>query len=75
MNSPLVALLLHLVFFAIGTYMYLFSRGYIRSKEPEAQARAEAFRQENATWMRYLGLALAAVMLLNLFFDVQLLLA
>ncbi|WP_420460546.1 hypothetical protein [Neolewinella sp.] len=70
MDPSLVALLIHLVFFAIGVYLYLFSRGLVRAGDVETRERAETFRKENATWMRYLGLALAAVMLLNLVYDV-----
>ncbi|CAH1000180.1 hypothetical protein LEM8419_01327 [Neolewinella maritima] len=75
MDSSIVGLVIHLIFLAIGVYLYLFSRGLVQAGTPETRARAESFRQENATWMRYLGLALAAVMLLNLLFDVQALFA
>ena len=74
MGSNVTALVLHLVFLAIGVYLYLFSRGVIGGGDTERQARAEEFRQENATWMRYLGLAMAAVMLLNVVYDVAALL-
>ncbi len=70
MDSSLIGLIIHLVFFAIGVYLYLFSRGLVRAGNMETRERAETFRKENATWMRYLGLALAAVMLLNLVYDV-----
>jgi hypothetical protein len=49
----------------LGVYLYLFARGIISIKDPERAAKAEAFRRDNAGWMRLLGLALAAVMLLN----------
>lgn len=55
--------------FALGLYVYLFSRGVFRFGTEANRARAEAFRLENQVWMRYLGLALAAVMLLNLVFQ------
>jgi hypothetical protein len=32
---------------------------------------AEAFRQDNATWLRLLGLALAAIMAMNVIFHVR----
>ena len=50
---------------ALGIYLYLFARGIITIKDPDRAARADAFRRDNAGWMRLLGLALAAVMLLN----------
>ena len=69
MGSNITALVIHLLFFAIGSYVYLFARGIVGTGEGERYARAETFRQENATWMRYLGLAMAAVMLLNVMYD------
>ena len=75
MDSSPIALLIHLVFLAIGVYLYLFSRGLVRAGDVETRERAETFRKDNATWMRYLGLALAAIMLLNLVYDVAALVA
>lgn len=54
-----------LLLLALGVYMYLFARGVIKTKDPERKERVDAFRKNNAGWMRLLGLALAAVMLLN----------
>lgn len=71
MNPVIVGLIINFAFFAIGLYLYLFARGLIRFGKPEARARAEAFRKDNATWMRLLGLALAAIMGLNLFLDIR----
>ncbi len=65
-----VGLTLELLFFALGVYVYLFSRGVFKAKDPDRQARVEAFRKENAGWMRLLGLALAAIMLVNIIFHV-----
>ena len=70
MGSNVTALVIHLLFFAIGSYVYLFARGMVGTGDGPRHARAEAFRQENATWMRYLGLAMAAVMLLNVVYDI-----
>ena len=61
-----LGILFEILLFALGVYLYLFARGVIQVKDPERAARAEQFRSENATWMRLLGLALAAIMLLNL---------
>lgn len=60
------SLLIQVAFFAIGVYLYLFARGFIRFGTEDVRARSEAFRRENATWMRLLGLALAALMLANI---------
>lgn len=75
MNSAIAGLIINFAFFAIGLYLYLFARGLIKFGKPEARARAEDFRKENATWMRLLGLALAAIMGVNLFLDIQAMLA
>lgn len=58
--------LVELLLFALGVYLYLFATGRVRVRNPTAQARAEEFRRGNAGWMRLLGLALAAIMLVNL---------
>ena len=66
-----LSLIVELLLLALGVYLYLFSRGMIRSKDAERQQRAEKFRKENALWMRILGLGLAAVMLLNVILHVS----
>lgn len=58
-------LVVEVLLLALGVYLYLFARGVVRVKRPDLAERAEAFREQNATWMRLLGLALAAIMLLN----------
>lgn len=65
-NYQLFSLLIQGAFFLIGVYLYLFARGFIRFGSEEVKARSEAFRQENKGWMRLLGLALAAIMLMNI---------
>ena len=71
MSASYLGLIIELILFAIGVYLYLFARGLVAFGKPEARARAEAFRQDNATWMRLLGLALAAVMGLNVFLHLR----
>lgn len=71
MNPAIPGLLFNLAFFAIGLYLYLFARGIIRFGKPEVRARAETFRKDNATWLRLLGLALAAIMGMNVFLDLK----
>ncbi|MEM6395119.1 MAG: hypothetical protein AAF741_02140 [Bacteroidota bacterium] len=63
--------IINLLLFALGVYVYLFSRGIIRFGSQEVRERSEQFRKENATWMRILGLALAAIMLVSLVLDIQ----
>jgi len=71
MNASLIGLIIEIVFLFIGLYLYLFARGVVSFGSDEAKARADAFRKDNATWMRLLGLALAAVMAMNVFFHVR----
>lgn len=66
MNASVVGLIFEFLLFALGVYVYLFARGFVSFGSAEARARAEEFRKDNATWMRLLGLALAAIMGLNL---------
>ena len=67
MTFSYLGLLLELLLFAAGVYLYLFARGYVRfGTDEEVRARSESFRADNATWMRLLGLGLAAVMGLNI---------
>lgn len=57
-----IGLLFEILLTAIGVYVYLFSRGFVRSGNPKIQEKAEAFRQSNGWWMRIAGLALMAFM-------------
>ena len=57
-----IGLLFEVLLTAIGVYVYLFSRGFVRSGNPEAQQKADAFRQSNGWWLRIAGLALMAFM-------------
>lgn len=62
-----LGLLFEFIFLAIGVYMYLFAIGKLQSKDSALQQKAEKFRKENAGWMRIMGLALAAIMTVNIF--------
>ncbi len=57
-----IGLLFEVLLTAIGVYVYLFSRGFVRSGNSEAQQKADAFRQSNGWWLRIAGLALMAFM-------------
>lgn len=71
MTASTTGLIIELLLFLLGLYIYLFARGIVSFGSEEAKTRAEAFRKDNATWMRLLGLALAAVMGLNVFFHLR----
>ncbi|MEL6142398.1 MAG: hypothetical protein AAFU67_12345, partial [Bacteroidota bacterium] len=55
-----IGLITQVIFLGIGIYVYLFSRGLVKFGNESTRAKSEAFRKENATWMRLLGLALSA---------------
>ncbi|MBB4077757.1 hypothetical protein GGR28_000358 [Lewinella aquimaris] len=71
MTTSIIGLVIELLFLALGVYLYLFARGAVKVGKPDTRSRAEEFRRDNATWMRLLGLALAAVMLLNVILHVR----
>ena len=66
MTVSVIGLVVEFLFFLLGVYVYLFARGFVQHGSDETRRRAEAFRQENGAWLRFLGLGLAAVMGLNL---------
>ncbi len=66
MSALTIGLLIDFFLLAIGIYVFLYARGVIRFGDAEVRERAETFRKENATWMRLLGLALAAISVVNI---------
>lgn len=71
MSINVVSLIVQAIFFALGVYVYLFARGFVKFGDEEVIKRSEEFRAENATWMRLAGLALAAVMGVNIVLQVM----
>ena len=61
-----LGLLLEILFFGFGLYLYLFATGRVGAKD-EAAGRAADFRRRNAWWMRIGGLAIMAIMLVNIY--------
>jgi hypothetical protein len=57
-----LGLITEFLFLGLGIYVYLFATGLILLKNPQAQK----FRDENATLLRYISLALMAIMLVNI---------
>lgn len=68
MTATWLGLAVEFLLFALGLYIYLFSRGFFKFGNEEVRQRSEQFRRENAGWMRIMGLLLAAVMLMNMIF-------
>jgi len=61
-----LGLIFEFLLLAIGVYTYLFALGKFKVSDPQAQKRMEDFRQKNG-WLRYAGLALTAIMLVNIY--------
>ncbi len=66
-----LGLIIEVLFLALGIYLYLFSRGFFKVKDPALQKKSDQFRKDNATWMRIGGLALAAIMSINIILHVM----
>ena len=62
---------MEVIFLVIGVYIYLFAIGVIRFSDEEKQQRATAIREQNGRWLRLLGLALAAINLVNIFYHLR----
>ena len=66
-----LGLLFEFLLFALGVYVYLFSRGFVNSGNPAFQERAAQFRKSNGWWMRIAGLALMALMGANIYMHLR----
>ncbi len=71
MTYSYLGLVIEILLLAVGIYLYLFARGVLSFGSSESRARAETFRQDNAGWMRIMGLLLAALMLVNVVLHVK----
>ncbi|PSR11039.1 MAG: hypothetical protein DA408_04855 [Bacteroidetes bacterium] len=71
----ILGLIAEILLAALGVYIYLFARGFVKITDPRRSEQAAAFRDQNAGWMRLLGLGLAAIMLLNVFLHLRQLLS
>ena len=56
-----IGLFFEICFLALGIISYRFATGKMRFSESQ-RPMADQFRNENGTWMRLLGLALTAIM-------------
>jgi len=65
-----IGLFFEFIFLFFGVYLYFFSIGKLKSKDPEKQEKAEAFRKANSTWIRIGALALIAIMAVNIYFHI-----
>ena len=65
------SLVIEVLLFGLGLYLYLFAIGQVRAKDPEVQKKMNEFRAQNKGWMRYGGLALMAIMLVNIVLHIK----
>jgi len=66
-----LGLIFEIIFLFIGIYLYLFVRGFVTQKDPQAQAKMEEFRLKNGWWLRMAAIALIAVMTINIALHVR----
>jgi len=62
-----LGLVVELLFFGLGLYLYLLVRGFIRPGSEEQRQQLDTFRKKNGWWLRILSLALMAVMAANIY--------
>jgi len=70
-----IGLFFEFIFLLGGVYLYLFAIGRIKLKDHANKAKAEAFRDNNSSWLRFAALALTAIMLVNILVHVRQLMA
>lgn len=61
-----LGLFVELMLLLAGVYLYLFAIGRLKFKEEATRRKAEQFRTNNGTWLRYAALALTAIMIINI---------
>ena len=59
-----------LLLFLFGLYLYLYAIGKLQPKSGSAQAQVANFRERNGWWMRLGGLAIMAIMLVNIYLHI-----
>jgi len=61
-----IGLFFELIMLSAGIYLYLFAIGRLKFKKQATREKAEAFRANNAGWLRLAALALTAIMVVNI---------
>ena len=67
----ILGLIFECIFLGIGFFLYLYSRGRIKITTHTSDAKAEAFRQKNAGWLRIMSLLLMAIMSLEIVLHIR----
>ncbi len=66
-----IGLLFEFVFLAFGIGVYLFAKGWFTPKDILKAKSAAEIRKNNGGWMRIVGLALTAIMTVNIIIHLQ----
>ena len=66
-----LGLVLEFIFLAFGLGVYLFAKGWFTPKDILKAKNANEIRKNNGNWMRIVGLALAAIMTVNIIIHLQ----
>lgn len=66
-----IALFFEIIILLFGVYIYLFSTGRLNVKDAKLNEKAEEFRTENSTWMKWLSLLLIAIMTFEIILNVK----
>jgi hypothetical protein len=66
-----LALFFEIIILSFGVYIYLFSTGRLKVKDAKLNEKAEEFRVENSTWMKWLSLLLIAIMTFEIILNVK----
>jgi len=66
-----LGLIFEFIFLGLGIYIYLFSRGAIKARSPEAAKQAEQFRNKNGRWLRIVSILLIAVMSIEIILHIK----
>lgn len=62
----IAGLIFEFFFLGVGILTYAFARGFLTPPNKDIQKSAEEFRQRNGGWLRLLGIAIIAIMTLNI---------
>lgn len=66
-----IALFFEIIILLFGVYIYLFSTERLNVKDAKLNEKAEEFRTENSTWMKWLSLLLIAIMTFEIILNVK----
>ena len=66
-----LGLLFEFIFLGFGIFVYLFAKGLFTPKDVLKAKKAAEIRKNNGGWMRIVGLALTAIMIINIVIHLQ----